>query len=166
MPLSVNVGLSRKASKDYQSSGCSINVTAELDQTLLAQPDELQKRIDALYAQAESALSRQAQRAAADPRDRRGPDESPSAASRHPDLGRNGGAGRDYDAGGRRSSNGGRMTESQRRAIDAISGRLGLDPRLESRGVTGCELQDLSVRQASRLIDHLQAVPPDRRGSR
>lgn len=31
MPLSINVGLSRKASRDYQSTGVSINVTAELD---------------------------------------------------------------------------------------------------------------------------------------
>ena len=29
MPLSINVGLSRKASRDYQSTGVSINVTAE-----------------------------------------------------------------------------------------------------------------------------------------
>lgn len=39
MPLSINVGLSRKASRDYQSTGVSINVTAELDQTLLARPE-------------------------------------------------------------------------------------------------------------------------------
>src|SRR5208282_3705820 len=45
MPLSINVGLSRKASKDYQSTGVSINVTAELDQALLARPDQLQKQI-------------------------------------------------------------------------------------------------------------------------
>ncbi|QOV89759.1 hypothetical protein [Humisphaera borealis] len=37
MPLSINVGLSRKASRDYQSTGYSINVTAELDQALLGQ---------------------------------------------------------------------------------------------------------------------------------
>src|SRR4051812_36613412 len=60
MPLSINVGLSRKASKDFQSSGVSINVTAELDQSLLARPDELQQQIDALYAQAQQALDRQA----------------------------------------------------------------------------------------------------------
>jgi hypothetical protein len=50
MPLSVNVGLSRKASKDYQSTGVSINVTAELDQSLLAKPDQLQREVDNLYA--------------------------------------------------------------------------------------------------------------------
>src|SRR6204780_1212170 len=60
MPLSINVGLSRKASKDYQSIGVSINVTAELDQSLLTKPDELQAQVANLYAQAESALEQQA----------------------------------------------------------------------------------------------------------
>src|SRR5207249_6709513 len=55
MPLSINVGLSRKASKDYQSTGVSINVTAELDQTLLARPEELQQQIASLYTQCEGA---------------------------------------------------------------------------------------------------------------
>src|SRR3954447_8338274 len=64
MPLSINVGLSRKASKDFQSSGVSINVTAELDQSLLARPDELQQQIDALYAHAQQALDRQANQGA------------------------------------------------------------------------------------------------------
>jgi hypothetical protein len=59
MPLSINVGLSRKASKDFQSTGVSINFTAELDQSLLARPDELQEQIHGLYAQAEKALDRQ-----------------------------------------------------------------------------------------------------------
>jgi hypothetical protein len=72
MPLSVNVGLSRKASKDYQSTGVSINVTAELDQSLLARPDALQQHIDDLYAQAEQALDRRAG----------APPEPPSAESR------------------------------------------------------------------------------------
>src|SRR4051794_8578179 len=60
MPLSINVGLSRKSSRDFQSTGFSINVTAELDQSLLSRPDELQVQIDALYAQAGAALDRQA----------------------------------------------------------------------------------------------------------
>ena len=59
MPLTINVGLSRKASKDYQSTGVSVNVTAELDQSLLARPDELRGEIDKLYAQAEDAIERQ-----------------------------------------------------------------------------------------------------------
>ena len=43
MPLSINVGLSRKASKNYQSTGVSINIVAELDAALLARPEELQQ---------------------------------------------------------------------------------------------------------------------------
>ena len=35
MPLIINVGVSRKASKDFQSAGYSLNPTAELDQGLL-----------------------------------------------------------------------------------------------------------------------------------
>ena len=62
MPLSVNVGLSRKASEDYQSTGVSINVTAEFGQALLAEPDQLQRQIGDLYAQAHHALDRQMNR--------------------------------------------------------------------------------------------------------
>ena len=51
MPISINVGLSRKASRDYQSTGYSINVTAELDSALLAKPEQLQQQIADLYAQ-------------------------------------------------------------------------------------------------------------------
>lgn len=60
MPLTVNVGLSRKTSANYQSAGTSINLTAELDQSLLADPPRLQSEIDRIYAQAEEALERRA----------------------------------------------------------------------------------------------------------
>jgi hypothetical protein len=58
MPLTVNAGLSRKASENYQSTGVSINVSAELDQVLLARPVELQQAIEPLYRLAETALTR------------------------------------------------------------------------------------------------------------
>jgi hypothetical protein len=51
----------RKASANYQSQGLSINLTAELDQSLLADPPRLQLEIDRIYAQAEQALDRQGQ---------------------------------------------------------------------------------------------------------
>jgi len=38
MPLIVNMGLFRTNSVNYQSAGVSINLTAELDQSLLADP--------------------------------------------------------------------------------------------------------------------------------
>lgn len=59
MPLLINVGLNRKASKDFQSVGVSLNLTAELDQGLLSDPPRLQSEIDRIYGQAEEALERQ-----------------------------------------------------------------------------------------------------------
>jgi hypothetical protein len=61
MPLTVNVGISRKASANYQSQGLSINLIAELDQSLLADSTRLQLEVDRIYAQAEQALDRQGQ---------------------------------------------------------------------------------------------------------
>lgn len=135
MPLSVNVGLSRKASRDYQSTGYSINVTAELDQSLLARPEELQQQIAALYGQAESALARQAGEAPAQPQPRR-----PAPAGRNGDP-------RPVPA-----------TASQQRAIQAICRRLGTDPEFEAQQLVGMSFAELSVKQASQLIDGLKAA--------
>jgi hypothetical protein len=52
MPLVVNVGLNRKASRDYQSAGVSINLSAELDSGLINDPARLQAEVAKVYAQA------------------------------------------------------------------------------------------------------------------
>jgi hypothetical protein len=49
------------------------------------------------------------------------------------------------------------MTNSQRRAINMIASAIGVDPHSEARALKGVELDQLSVRQASDLIDHLKA---------
>jgi len=59
MPFIINVGVSRKASKDYQSTGYSLNLTAELDSGLLADSNRLQNEIERIYSQATIALNRQ-----------------------------------------------------------------------------------------------------------
>jgi hypothetical protein len=153
MPLSINVGLSRKASKDYQSTGVSINVTAELDQSLLARPDELQREVANLYAQAEQAMDRQAGR----------PEPQASPARRSPAAGRadyRNGSGNGNRSNGNGSGNGGGMTDSQRRAILAIARRAGADAMYEAEQIIGTPLDDLTVRQASELIDHLKSLAP------
>jgi len=168
MPLSINVGLSRKASKDYQSSGVSINVNAELDQALLAKPEELQKQVGDLYCQAQTALDRQVHTMGEpqssrdyDPQDRRSERPRYERYDREPRDHGNGGQGA---RGGRGfGGNGGAMTASQRRAIVSIADRLGTDPRLEARDIIGVALDDLTVRQASELIDHLKAIRPTER---
>ena len=52
------------------------------------------------------------------------------------------------------------MTDSQRRAINAISRRVNVDAALEARDIVGTELDDLTLRQASDLIDHLKTIEP------
>ncbi len=59
MPLVVNVGLNRKASRDFQSFGCSINLSAELDSGLINDPSRLQAEVAKVYAQAQVALESQ-----------------------------------------------------------------------------------------------------------
>jgi hypothetical protein len=157
MPLSVNVGLNRKASHNYQSTGVSINVTAELDATLLTKPDELQQQIAGLYSQAESALERQAARLAP-PETSRTNGARTNGSSRS--YNRQNGNRRPNGNGGGYSSSAGHMTQSQSRAIDAIARRVNADAAYEAREITGAELEDLTVRQASDLIDHLKSLEP------
>ena len=147
MPLSINVGLSRKASKDYQSTGTSINIVAELDQALLAKPDELQRQIDGLYSQAQNAIDRNS--------------GSPDPA-RQP--GRAAHQTNDDRGNGHRPNNGNAMTASQRRAILAIADRNKIDVDYHCREMIGAEFDQLSLRQASELIDHLKGQQPAANG--
>lgn len=183
MPLTVNVGISRKASANYQSAGLSINLTAELDQSLLADPPRLQSEIDRIYRQAEEALDRKAggMTGAA-------PTTEPHAAissamdrpaERH-GVAANGSAngnGHSNGHGGHAtngSAYGGMIrpaTESQMRALRAICKRHRLDVDHEAHEEFGVEGADqLDVKQASALIDLLkdrvQAAPAASGGRR
>ncbi len=172
MPLSINVGLSRKASKDFQSSGCSINVTAELDQTLLTRPAELQHQIDDLFHQAEQAIDRHAQAPNPPPpihRPSHQPQRAPSANGESGGSNGNGhasrfGNGNDYPASAGSNGNGRPMTDNQRRAIFAIARRANIDPEAECRDLVGVELDELTLRQASELINHLKGTEPSGNG--
>ena len=146
MPLTINVGLSRKASKDYQSTGTSINLTAELDQSLLTRPNELQAAVGELYQLAEASLERQAN----------GDEQQPPTA--RIDHGRpNVANGNGQQARGSGSPGRG-MTESQRKAIHAIAKGLGIDPVAEARHELGVDLDRASIGEASKLIDHLKGL--------
>ena len=143
MPLSINVGLSRKASRDYQSTGVSINVTAELDSALLQKPAELQQQIAGLYAQAEFAMNRQANgNAPAAP-------AAQSSGIAHVST-------RPIAGNGQRNGSG--MTTSQRKAILAIASRNDFDVAAEAHNLFGTTVDDLTLRQASELIDHLKGL--------
>jgi hypothetical protein len=137
MPLTLNVGLSRKTSENYNSKGVSINLTAELDQALLTKPDELLDRVAALYGQAEEALERQ-----------QNPQSSPQQAQKQKQHGN--GNGRNGDG----------MTTSQRKAIGAICKRLDINAIDEAKHEYGLDLDRMTIREASKLIDHLKALQP------
>ena len=187
MPLTVNVGISRKASANYQSAGLSINLTAELDQSLLADPPRLQSEIDRIYRQAEEALDRKAGGAST-----AAPAPEPHAATggamdrpaeRHGVAANGSSNGNGNGHGGHGHSNGhatngsayGGMirpaTESQVRALRAIAKRNRLDLDREAHEEFGVEGADqLDVKQASALIDLLkdraQAAPAASGGRR
>ena len=144
MPLTINVGLNRKASKDYQSTGASINLTAELDQSLLTRPDELQGAVSELYEQAELALDRQVGG---------GSRETTTSRTSQHQNGTNG-----HGRGNGRSQNGRGMTQSQRKAINAIACQLGIDAVDEARHEFGIDLEQASISEASKLIDHLKSL--------
>ena len=56
MPLVVNVGLNRKASRDYQSAGAFISLGAELDSGLIRNADPLRAEAVLIEAHAWPAL--------------------------------------------------------------------------------------------------------------
>jgi len=60
--------------------------------------------------------------------------------------------------------NGDSMSVSQKRAIRAIAEQAGVEPAYECRHEFGIELDRLSILEASRLIDHLQILPPAHAG--
>lgn len=159
MPLTVNVGLSRKSSENYQSQGLSINITAELDQSLLADPPRLQDEIDRIYAQAEDALERQAK-------------TSPPPHSPRPQFSNNGhangngrasrpavqpnGSHRSSDNNARYSGAVRPATESQMRALRSLAKRVGRDLDAVANDAFGVSSSQLDLQQASTLIDQLK----------
>jgi len=159
MPLLINVGLNRKASKDFQSVGVSLNLTAELDQGLLSDPPRLQSEIDRIYGQAEEALERQISamgteaKQDAQPVHHAAPQPirslpSPQNSHTPPVPASNG-----FTQGGPVRP----ATESQMRALRAICKRGRLDLDREAHDEFGLESSDqLDVKQASQLIDILK----------
>lgn len=147
MPLTINVGLNRKASRDYQSTGASINIQAELDGALLARPAELQAAIESLYAEARAALDRQTGEPAPaeKPREPRRPTNGNGYQHVNRFAGRNG------------NGSGHAMTERQKRAIQVIGRERGIDPYQSARDTFHVDFDALTARQASELIDNLRA---------
>ena len=157
MPIQLNVGLSRKLSKDYNSHGFSINVDAELPATAIDDPNEIAERADYLFRLATDILDEQVNAT--------GTGDDPPAPSRNGrtyanGTGRRNGTGRN---GSRTRSNGSKngseprpMTDAQRRAITKMARKVGTDAEAVAYDEFGTELNDLDIKQASSLIDNLK----------
>jgi hypothetical protein len=161
MPLSISVGLSHKASRNYQSNGVFINLTAEMDPLLLHDADELQRRIHELYEQAATGLHRRAELARIPLRQ-----PSPQTSPRPAENDGNDRAGPPPESPRDRtiaspvpSTVGEAMTPRQRRALLAIAGRGCIDPDFEARSQFGVGFEALTLKQASALIDRLKGHP-------
>ena len=166
MPLTVNVGLSRKSSENYNSQGASINLSAELDQSLLARPDLLHQQIQQLYREAEDALASQSQ-GNTQPRGERFNPNANGSRSTTAGAGRANSRSASNSGGSSGASSGvGGMTQSQRRAINAIAKQLGVDAAQEAQHELGIGLNELSVREASSLIEHLKSLQAQQKGGR
>ena len=164
MPLVVNVGLNRKASRDYQSAGVSINLSAELDSGLINDPARLQAEVAKVYAQAQAALEGQVQAMSGVTAVTASEQEIPSlpqpaAPGRGPQH-RNGSNGSHSGNGNARNGYGGPVrpaTESQLKALKSICKRMNLQLDHEVHDEFGLEsVAELDVKQASALIDLLK----------
>jgi len=161
MPMQLTVSRNRKTSENYNSQGYGVSLTVELDQSLLTKPQELQDKIAYLYREAEEALDKQAREASGSPT--RSSSSSNSNGNGHRSESSNGN-GRPHTNGHRNGNgngnerNGHGMTTAQRRAIQSIGQRMGVDVIQECRHELGAELDQLSVKQASRFIDHLKQM--------
>lgn len=153
MPMKLNVGLSRKVGEpNYGSRGASVNLELELDNSLVEQPERLRERIRQLYQLAKASV-----------------DEELNASSQEPANGASNGHSFDrYRTNGNGTNNGHaanghgprQATSSQVKAIHAIAGRNRIDVgRLVQDRFNVQRPDDLSISDASTLIDELKAVP-------
>jgi hypothetical protein len=157
MALKLNVGVSRKVGlPDYGSIGASCNVEIELDAGLIEQDlDAFHARVRGVYVAAHQAVHDELARLQAPVE----PPRDPPATPPHPvSNGRRDGNDRADRAPAGRPRPRRPATDNQVRAIRSIASRqhADLDGLLRDHGVDRPE--DLSLRQASELIDALKTA--------
>ena len=176
MSVKLNIGLSRKVGEaSFGSRGASINLEVELDNGVLNDPGLLRDRVQDLYVLARQSVDEELQRPA-----ETGPSE-PSHTNgnghgriSHTPTGnghKNGHATNGGVTNGHGPNNGtghingtgqgrievARATQSQIRAIFAISKRRGLDPHtVINDRYRVHKMEELTIREASALIDDLK----------
>jgi hypothetical protein len=154
VPLRLNVGVSRKVGlPDYGSIGASCNVEVEVDSALIDHDlDAFHARVRDVYVAAHQAVHDELARLQAPVE---APHQAPAPTASNGQSTSNGYTDRPLPA---RSRPRRPATENQVRAIRSIAARqhADLDGLLRDHGVGRPE--DLSIRQASELIDALKTA--------
>jgi hypothetical protein len=143
--LKLNVGFNRKVGEaNYGSRGASVNLELEYDSALASDPERLKERIRHLFGLAKASVEEELNGQAA-----------PA------------GNGHSANANGHRRNNGRRATASQVRALHAIADRQHLDlANVLQERFTVSQAEDLSITEASELIDSLKGAGNGAGGSR
>tara|TARA_B110000495_G_scaffold148615_1_gene131467 strand:- start:195 stop:659 length:465 start_codon:yes stop_codon:yes gene_type:complete len=142
MPMKLNIGLNQKKGEpNYGSRGASFHVEVEVDSSVAIDPKRLRERARALYAIARKAIDEEL-----------GAEETVEEA-----IEVNGAVGvaRQISTGGTTLA-----TAGQVRAVFAICRSQELNPFELVQTRFGCKrIEDLSIREASCLIDELKRNP-------
>lgn len=169
--LRVNVGMSRKLSKDYNSTGFSVNLDAEVCGSL-DDPEAVVEKIKELYDVAEETLAQQIERYEGDSaiagrdQETRHVTSEPAADARSHQGGngyRNGnGRNNNGNGNGRQQETGSQATNKQIQFLLSIAKREGLTkPQIEGRiaEILGREigLYDLTKQEAGIVLDSFTA---------
>lgn len=141
--IKLNAGVSRKVGEpNYGSRGATVNVELELESAAAQDAHVLHDRIRKLFAVARDAVAEEL-----------GLSSQPASPAAKPPAQANGNGGSARPA-----------SEAQIRAINAICSRLGMDPHAEAHRRLGRGIQDLTLPEASSLIDQLKAVQNGQNG--
>jgi hypothetical protein len=138
MPLKLNIGLSRKVGEpNYGSRGASVNLELELESGLLSNPTRLQEQIKHLFGMVKVSLA-----------------EELNGGS-HPPA--NGAAAQSAPLSTNQSSAARMATPARIKALYALTRQQGVEmPAFLQQRCQVNRPQDLSLKQASSLIDTLK----------
>ena len=159
MPVLITVGRSCKRSKDFNSEGYSLSLQAELPSNVVDDPNALAEKSGELFQlvtdlledrvnadSVEPVPTRQSRAAVADLTKRVARSTTPSYQPQQPSGKRDGGNGNGVRG----------ITTAQTNAIHNMARKVGEDPEGLAASQFNRELRELTIRQASALIDGLK----------
>jgi hypothetical protein len=157
LPLKLRIGLCKKIGQpNYGSRGANINLEVEVDAALLSDPTRLREHIRGPYGIVRASIAEELN--AGDGT------HGNNHANGHADHGAEGAGNGDGNGNGAPKSNGGTQprpaTQSQVKALFAICKNRGMNLNAVLRDRFRCgKPEQLSIREASQLIDELKSNP-------